>query len=333
MARAAMDPARSPQVPGTPVRPNGAMRGAPTGSPPAPHPSIAAPDPLVDAVNRTRDGAAPLPVTLICGVPGRPGLLGPLFSHLAQRLGARRAWGGVDRIAAGHTMLANMLEATERQDLDGAVRYLNAVLLDDARAQVEHALFVPLWNLDPDDHRGWTAFQALAGLVTLGIKHRRCVVHLIATARDNRMRAVEREFDLVVPLEDLALNAYDDATRVALKTAAIGGEAPRERDLRLQLPVVQIRRQQDELSLGLRAPELEGPKGLGGLFGRRSQGKREEEQYSDFGRQALLTAFRWDPLLQYIDLTLLREDRGVRRSVLELKAERREVPGVDTAGA
>lgn len=306
-------------------------------SPPAPArtagtaaPAVATLDPLAAAIERTQAGSMPLPITLITGVPARPGLLGPLFTHIARRLRARRPWGWQDRLAAGHTMLANMVEAVERGDLDGAVRYLNALLLDDALAEVERPLFLPLWNVDPDDPRSWNAFRALAGLVTLALKHRRCVLHLVATAQAGRARVAEREFDLVVPLENLALNAYDVPTCEALKAAAGNVEAPRERDLRLHLPIVQIRQRNDELTLGVRAPIIETPRGLGSLFKLGAARQREEEQLTVFGRQAVLTAFRWDPFLQYVDLTLLREDRGVRRAVLELKAERSDYAGANS---
>jgi hypothetical protein len=230
-------------------------------------------------------------------------------------------------------MLANMLDAVEREDLDSAVRYFNALLLDDALAEVNEALFVALWHVDPDDQRSWNAFQALAGLLMLGTKQRRCVLHLVATTRAGQARVPDREFDLVVPIEELALNAYDGPTREALKVAAKGVEAPRERDLRLQLPVVQIRRRHDELSLGVRAPVMEAPKGFGGLLKRNGVKQKEEEQLAAFGREAVLTAFRWDPFLQYVDLTLLREDRGVRRAVLEMKADRRDFPDADAEAA
>jgi hypothetical protein len=254
------------------------------------------------------------------------------MTHIASRLRARRPWGWWDRLAAGHAMLANMLDAVEREDLDGAVRYLNALLLDDALAEVEGALLVPLWNVDPEDQRGYSAFRALTGLVSLAITNRRVVLHLVATSRAGQSRAVEKDFDLVVPVESLALNAYDPATREALRAASTGKDPPRERDLRLHLPVVQLQRRHDELILGARAPEIETKKGLGGLF-KGSAKQREEEQYAAFGREAMTTAFRWDPFLQYVHLTLLREDRGMRRSVLEVRGARQDYPAADSEAA
>lgn len=334
VAEAPPERERSPgRVASRPVDLDAAELPAPPVLPVLPAPLAPAPPPadaLLDAVERAERGARPFPLTLISGVAARPGALGPLFSYLGQRMRARRPWGGIDRLTSSAGLVASMRDAAEREDLDGALRYLHAILFPDRTGQPTDALILPLWNLDRTDVLGWNVFQALAAIVTLAARQQRRALYVVVAADGARARAMADAFDLTVPVAELAADAYDDGVAAALTAVAAGRAAPAERELRLKLPVARVQRRYDELLLDLRAPEPEAPRGLGAsLLSRLKGGRGDEEQLAAFARHALLTVFRWDPFLQYVELALLREERGVRRAAVEIRAERGDYPAAN----
>lgn len=288
-------------------------------------PVAVAADPLLSAVQRAIAAGTQLPLTLLTEVPAQPGVLGPLASHLAERLNARRPWGVAPRLIISGRILETMAEAARQQQFDAALRYLHALLFPEAHAEVTGAVFLPLWNLDARDRSTMEAFRALVSVVNLAAVRREAVLHLVAVTDATRSEALKGEFDLVVPAPSLAVRAWGDAG-TALAAALAGGDPPRERDLRSGLGVVRLERRYDEVTIDLRAPEAEGGKGLFGRFG---QSKRDTEFLGEFCRSATQTIFRWDPTIQYLEVSLLREDRGSRRVVLEQKTERRAFKDVD----